>query len=325
MNVASISKKGGRQCNQDYTDYAVSNDTICIAVADGLGAYHGSEFAGETAVRAVMKYFRKAVSHGDEIFSGAFMNKLFKFAHVAIQKVKSESPELRQCCTTLSVAIVHDDKLICAHTGDTRIYFFRDGKIEFFSKDHSLARLAADRGEITYDNIRTHKDQNKLTRVIGSDYFVQPDFKIYNGMAENDALLICTDGFWEFVFESDMENIISDDTDAKTMLTNMEEILLTRAPETNDNYTASLVLFHGDDSFNDVETNDETDIFEDANSNSIENIDNDITNTSDNIDNTITENADTQNVNCETSVEGNIDDYSAPDSVKDEGNKDTIE
>lgn len=249
MNVASISKTGGRHCNQDYVDYAVADDAVCVAVADGLGAYHGSEFAGEIAVKAALKCFRKAVRRDDEIFSGAFMNKLFKYAHIAIHKIKNESPELRQGCTTLSVAIVRGDKLICAHAGDTRIYFFKSGKIEFFSKDHSLARLAADRGEINYDDIRTHKDQNKLTRVLGSDYFVQPDFKICGGVSANDALLVCTDGFWEYVCESDMEKAIAEGTDAGLILGELEKVLISRVPETNDNYTAALVLFGGEDSF----------------------------------------------------------------------------
>lgn len=259
MNVASISKTGGRRCNQDYVDYAVADDAVCVAVADGLGAYHGSEFAGEIAVKAALKCFRKAVRRDDEIFSGAFMNKLFKYAHAAIHKIKNESPELRQGCTTLSVAIVRGDKLICAHAGDTRIYFFRSGKIEFFSKDHSLARLAADRGEITYDDIRTHKDQNKLTRVLGSDYFVQPDFKICGGVGTDDALLVCTDGFWEYVYESDMEKAIAEGTDAGLILGELEKILLSRAPETNDNYTAALALFGGEDSFKTVETDENED------------------------------------------------------------------
>lgn len=249
MNVASISKKGGRRCNQDYVDYAVAEGAVCIAVADGLGAYHGSEFAGETAVKAALKFFRKAVKRDDEIFSGAFMNKLFKFAHAAIHKIKNDSPELRQGCTTLSVAIERDGKLICAHEGDTRIYFLRDGKIEFFSKDHSLARLAADRGEITYDDIRTHKDQNKLTRVLGSDYFVQPDYKICDGVSDGNALLVCTDGFWEYVYEADIENAVDSGSDSCLILGELEKILVSRAPETNDNYTAALVLFGGDDNF----------------------------------------------------------------------------
>lgn len=254
MNVASISKTGGRRCNQDYVDYAVADDAVCVAVADGLGAYHGSEFAGEIAVKAALKCFRKAIRRDDEIFSGVFMNKLFKYAHAAIHKIKNESPELRQGCTTLSVAIVRGDKLICAHAGDTRIYFFKSGKIEFFSKDHSLARLAADRGEITYDAIRTHKDQNKLTRVLGSDYFVQPDFKICGGVTSDDALLLCTDGFWEYVYEADMEKAITEGADAGLILGELEKILLSHAPETNDNYTAALVLFDGGDNFNAVKT-----------------------------------------------------------------------
>ena len=95
MNVASISKTGGRRCNQDYVDDAVAEGAVCVAVADGLGAYHGSEFAGETAVKAALKCFRKAVRRDDDIFSGAFMNKLFTKSKAFLPRFARAAPPCR--------------------------------------------------------------------------------------------------------------------------------------------------------------------------------------------------------------------------------------
>ncbi len=245
MKIAKISSKGGRSFNQDYADYAVAEKYVCIAVADGLGAYSGSEVASETAVRAALNWFRKAVKKGDDLFTGAAMNKLFKCAHASVLKVKGHAPELRGSCTTLSVAIADNNNLIAAHEGDTRIYFFNNNSVEFYSKDHSLARLAADKGEIAYSDIRTHRDQNKLLRVIGADYFTQPDYKIRRNHTALDSVIICTDGFWEYVYENEMEEELKSTGSASEALKNLENRLNSRVSEGNDNYTAFLLRFSG--------------------------------------------------------------------------------
>ena len=243
FDIAKITDKGGRPFNQDYADFATEDGFACVAVADGLGAYEGSEIAGETAVKSVLRGFIKAVRKEEEIFSGAMMNKLFKHAHNAIHKRKNDFPEMRNGCTTLSVAITDGKNLVAAHAGDTRIYYFKSDALEFYSKDHSLARLAAERGEIEYSEIRTHKDQNKLTRVLGSDYFIQPDFKVYRECGAQDALIVCTDGFWEYVYERDMEKALHETSDAQSALKMFEGLIGSRAQKGNDNFSAIVLRF----------------------------------------------------------------------------------
>ncbi|MBR2988228.1 MAG: serine/threonine-protein phosphatase [Clostridia bacterium] len=243
LRISKITNTGGRPYNQDYADYAVCGNCICIAVADGLGAYVGSEVAGETAVKTVLTLFRSLHSKNTDLFNGAVMYKMFKSAHNAILKVKNSSTDLSASCTTLSVIIADEEKFIVAHEGDSRIYFFKNGTLSFYSKDHSLARLAVDRGEITADEVRFHKDQNKLTRVLGSDYYAQPDFKIYHGQTSDDSVLICTDGFWEKVYEKEMELTLKNTTGAVEALCAMESVLKDRLDEDSDNYTAVLLRF----------------------------------------------------------------------------------
>lgn len=247
MKISKITNPGGRPYNQDYADYAVCGGAVCIAVADGLGAYIGSEVAGETAVKTVLAQFRALANKGVDLFNGAIMNKIFRLAHNAILKVKNSATDLRAGCTTLSVLIADEKQFVVAHEGDSRIYFFKNGSLAFYSKDHSLARAAVDRGEITADGIRFHKDQNKLTRVLGSEYYVQPDYKIYRGQTANDAVLICTDGFWENVYEKEMELTLKHTAGAVEALSAMESVLKDRLNEDSDNYTAVLLRFSGDD------------------------------------------------------------------------------
>jgi len=98
-------------------------------------------------------------------------------------------------------------------------------------------------GHITPAEIRTHKDQNKLTRVVGSEYYGQPDVEtLSEPLSPGDAMILCTDGFWEYVLEDEMEeDLLSSDT-PDDALAKMEARLLSRADNYNDNYTAIVVM-----------------------------------------------------------------------------------
>jgi len=135
------------------------------------------------------------------------------------------------------------DKTAIAHIGDTRVYLVRQGKIVHQTRDHSLAQIAVDNGEISLHNIRQHKDQNKLTRVLGSDYFVAPDIKIIDTPLEiGDGFLICTDGWWEYVYEDEIEAIFALTKDPQDALLRMERRLNKRAPQYNDNFSAIIAM-----------------------------------------------------------------------------------
>ena len=245
MKIGKITKTGSRPHNQDYADFVQIKGKTCIAVADGLGAYDGSEIASETAVKSVLADFCRYVEKESDVFSGTVMNVFFRDAHEAILKAKRATK--KNGCTTLSIMIADDHRFIVAHEGDTRVYFFRNNKLRFYSKDHSLARAAVDRGEISPSEIVGHKDQNKLTRVLGSDYYLQPDFKIHVGYEPSDSVLICTDGFWEHVRETEMTYALKRNQNADDALNEMEKFLLTRYTDDCDNYTAILARFNEDE------------------------------------------------------------------------------
>lgn len=244
VKISFITNAGGRLCNQDSADVLRHGSLTGAAVADGLGAYKSSDLASAAAVKAALGWLKKAKA-GTDVFCAESATKLFRAAHNAVLRAKMRAG-VTDGCTTLSVVVTDGNKLLAAHEGDTRIYFFGGGKLEFYSKDHSLARQAADRGEVDYSALRSHADRNKLTRVIGSDYFVQPDFKVHAAMRKGDAALVCSDGFWEYVTEREMEDVLASTDDCDEALSAMRDILVSRAPKYNDNYTAVLLREDGE-------------------------------------------------------------------------------
>lgn len=241
-DIYGLTNKGGRSYNQDSITYEQSGIYSIAVVADGLGAYDGSEIASDIATGTILNWFRHSLKKGEDVLSPATLTKAVKSAHNAIKKIKGIDGVILEGCTTIAVAVTDTKRSIAATLGDTRIYLFKNGRLYFQSKDHSLAQLAADRGDIQTKEIRIHPDQNKLTKVLGSDGFYPPDIRIFSEpLHKGDAFLLCSDGFWEYVYEWEMEDEINRSDSAKHIITTLEKKIPERASEYNDNYSAVMI------------------------------------------------------------------------------------
>ena len=87
--------------------------------------------------------------------------------------------------------------------GDTRIYQFRDDAIIYQSTDHSLAQLGVMAGDLKLEDIRSNKDRNKLFRALGDRRTPKVAEKLLD-ILPGDRLLLCSDGFWEGIWEEEM-------------------------------------------------------------------------------------------------------------------------
>lgn len=240
----SICKQGGREYNQDYLDMRVEEDGACLVVCDGLGSYFGSEVASRLcATRLIEAYcVAKAESPQNAVLPEACQNYVLS-AHNYVVDEKERNPKIKSSCTTVASVVTDFKSTVMAHIGDTRVYFFKRGKLHFQTKDHSLSQMAVEMGQIPLRDIRSHKDQNKLTRVLGSDYFIPPDCDVYNYPLEpGDAFILCTDGFWEYVYEEEMEADLKSSSTPTEALAKMEARLNERVTKFNDNFSAIVAM-----------------------------------------------------------------------------------
>jgi serine/threonine protein phosphatase PrpC len=60
-------------------------------------------------------------------------------------------------------------------------------------------------------------------------------------LASGDAFLLCTDGFWEYIEERDMERALSEVRSAEEWLRRMERQVVERGGKEQDNYSALAV------------------------------------------------------------------------------------
>ena len=244
IRVSTVCKIGGRDYNQDYFAHSVSDKAACFVVCDGLGSYVGSEVASRLCATRVVEDFEQ-VREIDPVRAvrRSFCEAYIENAHNHVVAHKERNPQIATSCTTVACAVTNGNTTTFAHIGDSRVYFFRNHKLIYQSKDHSLSQLAVEMGQIKLRDIRTHKDQNKLTRVLGSDYYAPADIETLKApVGPGDSFILCTDGFWEYVFEEEMEAILASSANPQEALDKMETLLLGRISKFNDNYTAIVAM-----------------------------------------------------------------------------------
>lgn len=242
FKTSRICKIGGKEDNQDYTDYVIlkKKSAACWVVADGLGGHRGGETAAKTAVQVILKSFQK----NPECSVGA-ISQYLKAAQAEIVRLQQENPRLSRMRTTVVMMVSDFKHVLWAHVGDSRLYRLQNGAIDFQTKDHSLPQAMASEGEITPEQIRTHRERNVLLRTMGQKEIFRPYvFQEKQLLTEGNVFLLCTDGFWQNVLETEMEmDYVKTKTPGK-WLRKMEKRLLGKVKGEFDNYTAMAVYYH---------------------------------------------------------------------------------
>ena len=230
-SFAFYSDTGGRANNEDFYLAKEIGEAHLFVVADGLGGHEAGEEASKIAVETIRNY----MVDGDE-------KNLVEAIELANRAVLYRGKETaRQMKTTVAAAFVEKDCTTIAHVGDTRVYAFNKCATVFRTKDHSASQLAVSVGEISEAEIRGHEDRNILLRALGASEKIKVDVvKLDN--KSFDSLLLCSDGFWEYVLDEEMIQMQSGVKTADSWLYKMRRAQLGRAPDNCDNNTAVAVL-----------------------------------------------------------------------------------
>lgn len=193
LSTISFTNPGGRTPNEDALKYEVEGENGSWAVADGLGGHVGGETASQLAVA-------EAISNADlgRSMSAEEIEAVYNGINAKI--FTENGPR-----TTLTTAYLANGEFRFANIGDTRLYYFRKGELFQRTADHSAAYGAYASGEMDYGDLRFHPDRSRLSRAIGVTDKVTAQVYPIIVPEPGDAFLICTDGFWEYIFETEME------------------------------------------------------------------------------------------------------------------------
>lgn len=239
LAVTQTTNIGGRQTNQDAIGATGHEGLACFVVSDGAGGHFGGEVAASIVVQAVIDSFKRELS-----FSARAMQSYIEEAIVRVAAGKAANNAHADMSATVAAVLIDRKNryALWAHMGDTRVYLFRDCKVHSVTKDHTVVQQLIDAGYCKQEETRTNPQRSTLFAAIGAENEVQPAvsddmFAIEDG----DALLICSDGFWEWVSEAEMEQALAGAPDVDAWLDRMmklADVNSSASEKPRDNYTA---------------------------------------------------------------------------------------
>lgn len=231
----SYTAVGGRKNNEDAWIVSQKDPAFLYVVADGLGGHDSGELASEIAINEIKAIFDANSDAFDPTAAIQSANEKI------LQEQNNTGLKMK---TTVVLAYVVNENIVFAHVGDSRAYAFKDKAIVYQSIDHSASQMAVSIGEITADQIRNHEDRNVLTRALGVVENVKVDV-VTLPCSQVDAMILCTDGFWEYVYEEDMIKTLSTSKNPDVWLYKMREVLCKNVSLGNDNNTAIIIMKRG--------------------------------------------------------------------------------
>lgn len=232
IGTASYSDIGGRERNEDHYKQTLGGTKgICMVLADGLGGHGNGELASEMACKTICNNWKGQVDR----------NELIGLVQEAQKQVLSLHNRYYSMKTTVVVLTTDRVKAAWAHVGDSRLYHFHNKKLVFQTKDHSASQIAVMLGDITPDQIRFHEDRSTVYRALGQEGEIKVEAQECELLPGHHAFLLCSDGFWEYVLEAEMEEDLKNAVSAEDWLNKMRARLKQRVPADNDNNTAAVL------------------------------------------------------------------------------------
>jgi PPM family protein phosphatase len=201
--VAAVTDPGRtRRHNEDA--YVI--DPPLFAIADGMGGAQAGEVASRLATAALKE--GGADGGGGE----RRIADLIQQANRRVYDRSSSDPNTSGMGTTITVALVEDDRVAFGHVGDSRAYLIRDAQMEQLTEDHSLVNELLKTGKLSREEAETHPQRSVITRALGTDPDVDVD--TFSVRAESgDLFLLCSDGLTDMVSEDSILDVVERNRD----------------------------------------------------------------------------------------------------------------
>jgi protein phosphatase len=185
----------GRKRNDNEDSIFVIPDRRIFIVADGVGGQNSGELASRMTVGYMAQFvclnpIDEAKSEGE---LKSYFRSLFSGANTLVHDKATSEPGNFGMATTALLCYIRENVAYFVNVGDSRAYLVRDGKPYQITEDHSFVQTMIREGHLTREEAEKRSDRNMITRAIGGDTEVHPDFFTLD-LFSKDTIILCTDG-----------------------------------------------------------------------------------------------------------------------------------
>lgn len=195
-----------RKRNEDSVLRVESHAVFCVA--DGMGGADAGDVASSATVREIDESLKRNIDARSVAFASEKSRIVCEALGHANEWIKARSQERGRGMSGSTVAVLIFDAVspagaLCLHAGDSRVYRFRNGKLDQITRDHSIAEAAGfkDRRSVpkTFRGV--------VTRAIG----IEKNLDIEEtgvDVESGDLFLLCSDGLTTMLTDRRLRKIL---------------------------------------------------------------------------------------------------------------------
>jgi len=212
----AISDTGtARSVNEDFCGI-FEEDGLAI-VCDGMGGHNAGANASRLAVTTIryMYLFLDPRVHyhitkdliAKNLNSASRLIGSVRLANRNVYNKSIRESNLRGMGTTVSALAIRNGVAVIAHIGDSRIYRFRQDRMDLLTEDHTWINELIQDQEIDHEQAKKFEKQNVITRALGLSGSIKIDVGI-EPIQQDDLFLICTDGLTKALADQEIKQIV---------------------------------------------------------------------------------------------------------------------
>ena len=185
-------------------------DRYIFAVCDGMGGEAYGELASGISVAALKE--RADFLRSVDISSlHSAVNDYADAANSGICRM-AEKKKCGRSGSTLAMACIDNGFVYSFNLGDSRVYYYRGGKVTRLSQDHTLAAQKL-RDGISLSEARNNSDAHRLITFLGVDddgvgltAYAHEPVELLDG-----KVLICSDGLTDMLSDAEIAKVLSEE------------------------------------------------------------------------------------------------------------------
>ncbi len=219
--------------------------TIAL-VADGVGGNADGGQASRITTETIMRYvssslqsYHDAGSMEEDVFLESLRGAVME-AHHAVRTEAKQRGGPKPMATTLTLGIVVWPWLYVVQLGDSRAYYYWDGKLTQVTRDQTVAQELVDQGVLPQERLASSPYRHVLSRAVGGEAEEAiPEVTRVRIDRFGSVLLFCSDGLTKHVSDEEIARKIADNPASEDVCKSLLDLALERGG--SDNITIVVV------------------------------------------------------------------------------------
>ena len=245
FSVYQVSRRGGREKNEDRMGYCYTRDTGLFALADGMGGHPEGDMAAQVALQTLAAIFQREAkpSLADPLrfLHDAVIAGHHQLLHYATSRGLVDTPR-----TTMVACILQGSAAYWAHCGDSRLYLVRGDKLIARTRDHSYTELQETMAQVVPMGDRLNR--NVLFTCLGSPGKPMVDTAGPMLMHPGDRVMLCSDGLWSSLPDAVITSVLTTRS-ISDAVPELVEQALRKAGDSSDNVTVVAMEWETPDAY----------------------------------------------------------------------------